>query len=817
MSNKHKNKNNYSNTNSISPVVKQEATISIQELKNEFSNGGGGLLEIPLQEKINKLDKLERQLLEDKVKYEAEKKDFEDRRKQYDDTISDIENNQALLSKLEKKLFEWEAKLKKEQNIIDENQKTLEVKQIVLSKSMEEQERNKKEILKLKSEMDEKTVALKERELNAELGFLNERKVIIDSFIKEADKNKDLLSQSYRDIFETINKSYGDVSEAMSTVQLSWSDKLSKFIDEQSKYENRLLEKEKNIIRELEKRKEEIIKQQALLKAEKEVYEEDKIIYTSDLNAKYESKILSMTETIKLYKKRNTELETLLNRYEGMKYEIELQEKRDMDARIENYHNKIDTLEQELALRLPIEYEDELKRLRKSKKDSDEEILKLKSRLGLLEDQRSKNNIEQIQLESLKQEKEVLEKTSMSLKISIQQLSEELDRLTKSKEIAQIFPTCSNHDIEYNTHEYKARNDYKITLKELVEVLRYKLYDAHKEKGITLNYSKEDLRSFLAGMAMSKLIILEGISGTGKSSLPMEISKIIGGECGKIEVQSGWRDRNDLLGYYNSFEKKYYENSFLSYLYKAQTERYKDVPFIILLDEMNLSHPEYYFADILSEIEKNNTKERRIRLLPKDESFRKIPQILQRNMDNDGYWIPIPENVWFVGTANNDETTMGVADKVYDRAHILELPEKHPNDSPVNPNTFIKELTIPHLNNLFSEANRKHDTVSKDVRKLFREELQMVARDKFEISWGNRLDIKISNYVPIILEAGGSIEEAVDFLVASKVLHKIINRRDVPQNKIEGFQKDFDDICSMKNYNYSKFTKTRECLAKLLK
>lgn len=80
--------------------------------------------------------------------------------------------------------------------------------------------------------------------------------------------------------------------------------------------------------------------------------------------------------------------------------------------------------------------------------------------------------------------------------------------------------------------------------------------------------------------------------------------RAIGAESAVIEVQSGWRDRQDLIGHFNAFERRFYESEFLKAMYRALTPFYRDTPFIIVLIEMNLSHPEQYFADLLSALER---------------------------------------------------------------------------------------------------------------------------------------------------------------------------------------------------------------------
>jgi hypothetical protein len=114
----------------------------------------------------------------------------------------------------------------------------------------------------------------------------------------------------------------------------------------------------------------------------------------------------------------------------------------------------------------------------------------------------------------------------------------------------------------------------------------------------------------------------------------------------------------DLMGYYNSFEHKYKETEFFKALYLANLPKYSNTLFFIILDEMNLSRPEHYFADFLSLLEQKED-ERYISVNAPDEVLPKL--IVQGKMK-------VPENVRFIGTANHDETTLEFAPKTYDRS-----------------------------------------------------------------------------------------------------------------------------------------------------
>jgi 5-methylcytosine-specific restriction endonuclease McrBC GTP-binding regulatory subunit McrB len=98
-------------------------------------------------------------------------------------------------------------------------------------------------------------------------------------------------------------------------------------------------------------------------------------------------------------------------------------------------------------------------------------------------------------------------------------------------------------------------------------------------------------------------------------------------------------------------------------LYEAQRPEFRVQIYIIILDEMNLSRPEQYFADFLSKLEQDAPE-----LILNTDLERPSPQLFKKNDT-----LIIPPNVWFVGTANQDETTLEFADKTYDRAHVMEL------------------------------------------------------------------------------------------------------------------------------------------------
>ena len=89
----------------------------------------------------------------------------------------------------------------------------------------------------------------------------------------------------------------------------------------------------------------------------------------------------------------------------------------------------------------------------------------------------------------------------------------------------------------------------------------------------------------------------------GKTSLPRVFIEAIGGEYATIPVQSSWRDRHELLGYNNDFNKRFSETEFTKAIYRSGFEDQQERIWFVLLDEMNLARVEYYFADFLSVLE----------------------------------------------------------------------------------------------------------------------------------------------------------------------------------------------------------------------
>ncbi|MBR6578048.1 MAG: hypothetical protein IKK74_03800 [Clostridia bacterium] len=292
-----------------------------------------------------------------------------------------------------------------------------------------------------------------------------------------------------------------------------------------------------------------------------------------------------------------------------------------------------------------------------------------------------------------------------------------------------------------------------------------------RDSRLHLSYTPEDIATFVAGLGATRLTILQGMSGTGKTSLPKIFAEAILGTCDLVEVESAWRDKNELLGYYNEFSRTYTPKKFTQALYRARL--LPERPTFIVLDEMNLSRIEYYFSDFLSLME-NEENKRAIKLLGTP-LYRKRGGSRYRYLGlSDGLSIQIPANVWFIGTANRDESTFEISDKVYDRAHTMNFNKRAPkvraHSDPI-PQKFISAQTLLEL---FREAKNSvyFDIESSPV--IGRVEALL---EPYNISFGNRIANQIEDFVRIYAACFGGGERAMadglERILLSKIVAKL--------------------------------------------
>ena len=282
---------------------------------------------------------------------------------------------------------------------------------------------------------------------------------------------------------------------------------------------------------------------------------------------------------------------------------------------------------------------------------------------------------------------------------------------------------------------------------ELSRITRH--FESVEEDG-TLVFEQDVVESLHLGLWARErrhFAVLTGLSGTGKTQLALEYAKAVTGVDGEsdgrirtIAVQPGWYDPTPLLGYVNPLgENLYTVTEFLRFLIRA-TENPAQ-PHVCVLDEMNLSHPEQYLAPILSAMELEHGE---IDLHSGDPDKYGVPRR-----------IPYPDNLVLIGTVNMDETTMGISDKVLDRAFTLEFWDVDVDRWPG------------------WESAQLVDQDAEPVRELLKRVMDVLAPARLHFGW------RVIEEVVRFMEqrqaqsAELSVDDALDRVIYAKVLPKL--------------------------------------------
>lgn len=350
------------------------------------------------------------------------------------------------------------------------------------------------------------------------------------------------------------------------------------------------------------------------------------------------------------------------------------------------------------------------------------------------------------------------------------------------------------HAIDLQYRDYKVQNyNNNFTLEELVEDFRN--FAASKLK---LYYTTKMIRLFISALSATKLVILQGISGTGKTSLAYAWGKFIKRDAIIASVQPSWRDRTELFGYFNEFTKKFNETDVLKGLYIAG---YTDDVYVTVLDEMNIARVEYYFAEMLSILEMPSRDEWIIELVPS--SWDNDPKKLKNGK------LQIPGNMWYIGTINNDDSTFAVTDKVYDRAMPIDINDKGQPFTPEDKEAM--NINSSYLEGLFADAKQKHPLSSEMEQKI--SEMDDYVIKHFRIAFGNRIVKQMRDFVATYVECGGTEVDGVDYYIARKILRKF------EQLNLAYIRDEIDGFIDFLNKEFGKenFTECKDYLLRLKK
>lgn len=269
-------------------------------------------------------------------------------------------------------------------------------------------------------------------------------------------------------------------------------------------------------------------------------------------------------------------------------------------------------------------------------------------------------------------------------------------------------------------------------------------------------FSKRILYAFHTALKtneMSPLTVLAGVSGTGKSELPRLYAEFGGLNYYMVPVQPNWDSQESLLGYYNSLDNRFESQPLLHFLIEnklgPEQGGINDQMSIVLLDEMNLAHVELYFAEFLSKLEQRRGME--------EGNF---PELTISISADQKYHIPMSDNVLWVGTMNQDETTKALSDKVIDRSTSIFFPRpgklvarKRFGHGKPTENRLSRELWnswLMDIGHLYKPFEKMLDTYQNEVIEPINEALGMVGRGIGHRVWQSIL-YYMANYPTVAL------------------------------------------------------------------
>lgn len=363
--------------------------------------------------------------------------------------------------------------------------------------------------------------------------------------------------------------------------------------------------------------------------------------------------------------------------------------------------------------------------------------------------------------DKLKAENEELESKNFNLQESNTKYSEDNASL---KERVDWFTSRKHYDSE--TIAYEGDNQVFQAFCDNASILN-------------LNYSEEELINFYTAVKSSKMTVLEGISGTGKSKLVSLYGKTLGldvnSQMKMVPVSPSWTDDTDILGFLDASSNEYKESAIGLVSFLLEAERHPSKPYLLCFDEMNLAKVEYYFAQFISVLE-NDLADRKLTLYnPKLQS--KV-----KNAQDYPATIKLGNNLIICGTINVDESTYRLSDKVLDRACLIKLaaPDLKNIDIGIPENAKIKvvEPTI-------ADVEIKPDLTVKEIEVISGlNEILTLEASRFGVAY--RVLNQIGRFLACLPSGDLTFtrEEALDRMIVQKILSKVRGTQDQIKNLV---------------------------------
>lgn len=646
-----------------------------------------------------------------------------------------LENLESKTKKTAESQQKQEERLKKEKEDLDikkgeheEKEKSLSEreKEIVSDEKRIAEER--KQLAKRQSDLDSQERNLIERENNAEAGFTAQNQRSLESLRKsQEDLQREILALQEKKIFaetelqeelhrirerrlaqiekemEDYKKSVlAEVDAEVKVVKTSAEEAIGreKALLEETK---RSLERERKEVNEQkneqDKRQRQIADDNADIEARRMMLEEER----KDIELSVESEVEKRVESTRFgLEQAKKDIDRLKKRLESEQEKIAEYKEReraadgasaeDLIKRINVLKEEKRELESEIASRPKddqlAEYRTKAEKYDKAVRECEQTKIELEEKRRELE----KRTQFEIMLADTRQEVDYYKRMVETKQLMLQKYAEEVDKFkslyNQPKELESRLDSVFEH--EFDSQEY-AVYDPDYTEMDWLEDIYEKCIKSE------VIFNKRLLKSFhtsLKTAGWSPLTVLAGVSGTGKSLLPEYYCRYGGIYFKSMAVQPDWDSPQSLFGFFNSIDNRFNattliramvqfvdyksleasvkkilsearsEEEVVAYLQKLAVEKYNlnKAMFMVLLDEMNLAHVELYFSDMLSKLERRRNSDEAVNVeIDMGAGMSKFP-------------LELSDNILWVGTMNEDETTKSLSDKVLDRGNLISFP-----------------------------------------------------------------------------------------------------------------------------------------------
>ncbi len=661
--------------------------------ENEFS-----LQSTKLKDKAERLEKEQKEVLE-KSKELAEKES--------DLTKREVDAKNGFSEQHEKSFAE------NIRNQLEQlNQRRAELASLESSYSQ-----HSEEVIGKESELLERERVIKEREIQADVGFASKNSI----FLRELEKKENdiklledaiaVKEQKILDRVKELDSRDTDLKDAERKRDTGYIDEKKEFLENLHIKENEFnIKLNKELEEKFENEKNEIVSQKAKLEEEQLKLEEfqDEIEYDKKrLNSKedglkkreenlsieiengveerkksFDSELESFKSEANRLRESLSSTQSILSTFNELKRKLGDEEPEKVLLKLTSNIEEIELLKKELMDRPTREMQEtfdnltyEKSRLENACASLSQENLSLKS---------SANDIAklQLQIEDLEYQKNSFENRYESINADNNRLTEDLKRLQVS--------------YERKADREERINDIRLPyFKTILECSKPEMNEVKWLENIRsscedygLKFSKRMIYAFHTALKTSEwspLTVLAGVSGTGKSELPRLYSHFGGINFLSLAVQPNWDSQESMLGFFNSIDNKFDAQPVLRLLAQSQEKKTKEYPeglkdtmSLVLLDEMNLAYVELYFAEFLSKLE-----------LRRGKKGNDVPSLeIKLGAGVEPLNLPLGRNILWTGTMNQDETTKSLSDKVLDRGMVLHFPR---------PTTFERRRELKQL------------------------------------------------------------------------------------------------------------------------